>query len=190
MKRKNLIPTLVNLAGVPLLLIAVGLILVINPDSASALVCGILGWGLILFAIVKGLAALLGDPDTRVSRGIGAVIILLIGTWLVRNPLLLARGVGKLLGILLMLRGIGGFMDTLKIKNAGGSYLFGLLIHSATVLAGIWLLFSPLAPTRILISVVGIVFIMIGLINLFSAKDQVRFLLNQGSDPNIIDADD
>lgn len=189
MKRKIVIPTLVNLAGIPLILIVVGLILMVNPDSASALISKVLGWVLIAYGVFFGISAFMSVRSKRLSMMIYGVICLFIGTWLVRNPLFLAQGIGKFLGILLGLRGVNGIFDALNVRKRGGSYIMGLVIGAVTLVLGLWLMFSPLSPTRLLMTIVGIVFVVVGIVNLLNVKDDVKALLS-GADSNIVDADD
>lgn len=189
MKRKIVIPTLVNLAGIPLILIVLGLIMIIAPDSATSLISKVLGWVLIAYGAFFGISAFMSLRSKRMPMLFYAIICLFIGTWLVRNPLILAQGIGKFLGILLGLRGVNGIFDALNARKQGGSYIAGLVLGGVTLFAGIWMMFSPLAPSRILMTVVGIVFVLIGGANLFNARNSVKALL-AGEDSNIIDADD
>lgn len=189
MKRKIVIPTLVNLAGIPLILIVVGLVLIISPDSASALIAKILGWVLTAYGVFFGISSFMSLRSKRMSMLMYAIICLFIGTWLVRNPLVLAKGIGKFLGIMLGLRGVNGIFDALNVRKRGGSYIAGLVLGALTLAAGLWMMLSPLSPSRILMSVVGIVFVVIGVANLLNVKGEVKALIS-GEDTNIIDADD
>lgn len=189
MKRKIVIPTLVNLAGIPLILIVVGLILIISPDSASALISKVLGWVLVACGVFFGISSFVSLRSKQMSMLLYALICLFIGTWLVHNPLVLAKGIGKFLGIMLGLRGIRGAVDALRVKNQGGSYVAGLVLNLLTLAVGLWMMLSPLSPSRILMTVVGVVFVVIGVANLLNVKGEVKALIS-GEDTNIIDADD
>ena len=189
MKRKTDIPAMLNLAGIPLVLIVVGLILIVSPDSASALVSKVLALVLILHGVVFLISSFTNRRGRQMALLFYAIICLVAGIWLARNPLALAWGIGKFLGILLGLRGIRGVLDALRVKNQGGSYIAGLVLGALTLAAGLWMVFSPLAPSRILMTVVGIVFVVIGVANLLNVRSGVKALLS-GEDPNIIDADE
>ena len=56
--KKNDIASLLSQLAVPLLLMVLGLVLLVNPDSASALIAKILGWGLMIGGIVSAISAL------------------------------------------------------------------------------------------------------------------------------------
>ena len=189
MKRKTDIPAMLNLAGIPLVLIVVGLILIVSPDSASALVSKVLALVLILHGVVFLISSFTNRRGRQMALLFYAIICLVAGIWLARNPLALAWGIGKFLGILLGLRGIRGVLDALRVKNQGGSYIAGLVLNLLTLAVGLWMLLSPLSPSRILMTVLGIVCLVIGIANLLDVRGQLKALIS-GDDPNIIDADD
>lgn len=190
MKGRKYVSVLVDLFGIPVILIILGLVLVVSPDSASALVSYVLGGALVACGAGSVLVAVVGSPEHKTGRLVCAAILLVIGLRLICSPLMLARSIGKFLGILLAVRGIGGIVDTLKVKKRGGSCFPGLVVHGVTLLIGIWLLSTPMAPTRILMTIVGIVMIAIGIADLVSAKNRFRFLLEDGNDHRIVDADE
>ena len=72
MKKNSVLDMLFQLAS-PVAVALLGLLLVVNPDSASILIARILGWGLSAIAIGFGIAALL-DPDHRIRKAITAVL--------------------------------------------------------------------------------------------------------------------
>lgn len=188
MKRKIVIPTLLNLAGIPLILIAVGLILIISPDSATSLISKVLGWVLIVYGVFFGISSFMSLRSKRMAMMLYGIICLFIGTWLVRNPLVLAQGIGKFLGVLLGLRGVNGIFDALNARKRGGSFITGLVLGALTLAAGLWMMLSPMSPSRILMTVVGIVFVAIGIANLVNVRGEVKALVS-GEDSGIVDAD-
>lgn len=188
MKRKIVIPTLLNLAGIPIILMVVGLILIVSPDTASALIARVLGWVLIAYGVFFGISAFMSLRSKRMAMMLYGIICLFLGTWLVRNPLVLAQGIGKFLGVLLGLRGVNGIFDALNVRKRGGSYIVGLVLGALTLAAGLWMMLSPMSPSRFLMTVVGIVFIAVGAANLFHVRGDVKALIS-GEDSNIVDAD-
>ena len=83
---------MVNRYGMPVTTILLGLILLIAPDSAAAIIAYGVGGILTLAGIVMGIGALL---DRSFFKGIWAVGCLAIGGALMGNPLLLARNLGQ-----------------------------------------------------------------------------------------------
>ena len=66
----------------PLTLVTLGVILIVNPDSAAALVGKVIAWILILAGTGLGIAALSGDVARRLRRLFPAAAALILGIWL------------------------------------------------------------------------------------------------------------
>lgn len=176
MKKGDKIPLISRLAS-PVLLVLLGAILVFNPDSASAMIARVLGWILTLVGIGFGISAIVNRSGV-VGKGITAVGCVCIGGFLVANPLLLAAGIGKLLGILIIIRGL---RDVFQFR--GKSQLLAIL----TVVVGVVLVALPLTTSRLVFCICGIVILGIGITMLIDRlKNSPR--LEGGDDPNIIDA--
>ncbi len=162
----------------PAAVILLGLLLVVNPDSASILIARILGWGLSAVAIGFGVAALL-DPDHRIRKGVTAVLFACAGGTLAAKPLLLAAWIGRLIGLLIAVR---GFRDLL----ISGRYGYSRILALITAAVGSLLVVLPMTTSRLVFSLCGMVVLLIGVGMLVDRlKSQKR--LHKGDD-NIIDA--
>ena len=148
-----------------------GLILLLVPDSASVMIAYLVSGIFTLAGIAMGIAALL---DRRLSKGIWALICLSIGSTLIGNPLLLARHLGRFLGVLLAIEG-GSCLRR-------GNRAFGTVILIAAVL----LVLSPMTLSRLVFSLCGLVVLLIGIGMLVDRLKQRKRL--SGGDRNIIDA--
>ena len=82
---KDTILSVIRLIATPVLLMVLGLILLIHPDSASALVAQILGWVLVIAGVVFAVSAIAGHFDT-LGKVLSAVCCFAVGAWLLRNP--------------------------------------------------------------------------------------------------------
>ena len=80
MKKQDIMP-LVRLVLVPVLLILLGLILVVDPDTASALISKLLGYVLTLCAIGTGMAAVFSHTG-KVRKGVIAVVLAVVWAFL------------------------------------------------------------------------------------------------------------
>lgn len=177
MKKRDMLSLLYQLAS-PLLLILLGAVLVFNPDSASALIARLLGWLMTLIGIGTGIWAIL-DRRSAIGKGVAAVGCVCIGGWLLANPLLLAAGIGRILGILIALRGIrDGFLS--RSRGHGG------LLAILTTAVGIVLVVLPMTTSRLVFSICGVVILVIGIAMLLDRLKDRRYLESGGSD--IIDA--
>ena len=169
--RKEKIWQSLNQFGMPATMILLGLILLLVPDSASVIIAYLIGGILTLGGIVFAIGALL---DRSFSKGFWALVCLGLGSTLAGNPLLLARNLGRFLGILLAVEG----GDCLR----KGNRVFGIVI----LVAAVALILSPMTLSRLVFSGCGLVVLFIGIGMLADRlKNQKR--LHKGDD-NIIDA--
>ena len=170
MKKANLLP-FANQFGMPVTMILLGLILLIVPDSASVIIAYVMGGILTLAGIVFGIGALL---DRQISKGFWAMVCLSLGGTLVGNPLLLARNLGRFLGVLLAIEG-GSCMRK-------GNRVFGVIL----LIAALALVLSPMTLSRLVFSACGLVVLLLG-IGMLANRLKFRKKLSKGHD-NIIDA--
>lgn len=186
MKKYNF-TQLLNLLGMPVLIIVLGLILLFSPDTASALVGKVLAWGGILAGAAFLVNALTGDPVRKNNRIIFAVVCFAGGIWLLMNPLFPAKFIGRVLGLFLMIRGGQDIRVNLQYNRGKIQFTPGLIIAGVTALIGLVLMVLPMTSSRLLLTFVGIVMICAGAAE---AYDRIhgRNLLDEGDDPNIIDA--
>ena len=162
----------------PALLIALGVILIVNPDSASALVAKVIAWALILTGTGLGLRNLLDENDRRVGQIITAAVCLLLGLWLLGNPLILAKSIGRVLGLVV-------FLQAMDFRDLGKKPSFGSIV---TAILGLILVLVPMTTSRILFVVLGIVLLVVGVTQLVSRLSG-RKRIKASEDPDIIDVD-
>ena len=167
----------IRLLWAPAALMILGVILLFNPDSASALISKLLGSVLILVGIGFGISAIAGERG-RVSKGITAVILAVAGGWLTRNPLALAAWFGRIVGIVLLLDGI---QDMRTMRAMGKRFA----LPSLVALVGLVLILLPMTTTRLVFSVCGVVVLILGGIMLLDRLRSKR--LDSGND-KIVDA--
>ncbi len=175
--KKTEIEALINLYAMPVLLMVLGVILLLNPDSAAIVIAKILGWILSVAGTGYGIYALLGPEKGRTGRIVTAVVCLILGSVLLMNPLILARNIGRVLGVMLAVEG-----GQILHKHSGSSMLGILTLAGAVVLV-----LAPMTASRLVFSLCGLILICIGGAQLL---DRIRRKkLHKGSDkPDIIDA--
>lgn len=178
MKKHDILSLVYQLAS-PVALMVLGLVLIVSPDTASVLVAKLLGWGMFAVGLGFGVAAVVSREGT-VGKVLGAAICIGIGGFLLRNPLVLAAGIGRLLGILLILR---GGRDVVLSRRRG----HGRVLAVVVTLVGVVLTVLPLTTSRLVFSLCGVVVLLIGAAMLLDRLRDRRYL-DGGSDPNIIDA--
>ena len=167
----------IRLLWAPAALMILGVILLFNPDSASALISKLLGSVLVLIGIGFGISAITTDRG-RVSKGITAVILAVAGGWLTRNPLALAAWFGRIVGVVLLINGI---QDISSMRSMGKRFALPGLV----ALVGLVLILLPMTTTRLVFSVCGVIVLILGGIMLL---DRLRSKRLDGGDSNIVDA--
>lgn len=179
---------LIRMLGVPAVTVLIGLILLFSPDTASALVGKLLAWCCILSALALGAGALLGPAANRNNRLLWTAICFAAGFWMLLNPLTVAKFLGRVLGTVLMLR--GGQTAAENIRYKGGKLVItrALVIAAVVAVVGAVLLILPLATSRMVFSVIGIVMICVGAAEGIDRLKGPK-LLDEGDDPNIIDVE-
>lgn len=161
----------------PVVLILLGLVLMFSPDSASALIAKVLGWGVVAAGAGFGIAAIIDRRGTA-GKVLSAILCVSAGSWLLRHPLLLAAGIGRFIGILLLLR---GGRDLFQSASRGGKILAAIV-----AVLGIVLIVLPMTTSRVVFSLCGVVLLIVGIAMLAERLRERRYL--DGGDSNIIDA--
>ena len=177
MKNNGFFDLLYRLAS-PIAVTLLGLLLVVNPDSASVLIARIVGWVLTAIGIGFGISAIIGR-EHAIRKGITAVLFACAGGTLAARPLLLAAWIGRIIGLLIAFRGI---RDLMISRSYGYSRILALI----TTAVGAILVVLPLTTSRLVFRLCGLVVLLIGIGMLVDRlKNQKRI---SGGDSNIIDA--
>lgn len=174
---KQRICRFLNTYAPPVLVILVGLILIFSPDSASALVAVVLGWGL-LAAGILWLIVSFGSHGTT-GQFLGAAVCILLGLWLIRNPLMLARTLGRLVGLLLIFWNVHSLRESVTTQ--------GKVLSVLLVISGVILLLVPMTASRLAFLLLGAVVAIVGVSMLIERIRGGGNRLDSGDD-NIIDA--
>ena len=178
MKKQDIL-SLVQLLLVPVLLILLGLILVVNPDTASVLISKLLGYVLTLCAIGAGIAAIFSRTK-KAMKVICAVVLAMVGGWLVMHPLWLTAWVSRFLGMLIL---VNSGMDLIFALKQNRNVIF----HAASAAIGVLLILMPMSASRLVFTLCGVAVLVIGGV-MFLDRIRGRRWLHEGDDPNIIDA--
>lgn len=176
MKRNSFL-NLVNDLLVPVMLVGIGLVLLVNPDAATVLVTRVLAWILMGVGVLSIAYTVITWPVGRVQGILWAAITLVLGGFLLANPLFLARNLSRFLGILLA-------------GEAGASLYRGTASKTMCLITfgvGVVLVLSPMTASRLMFALCGLVLIAVGA-GLIWDRFRCRKLDNGDDDPNIIDA--
>lgn len=178
MKKQDIL-SLIQLLMVPTMLILLGLVLVVNPDTASVLISRVLGYILVFCAVTAGLMAVISQ-NGKIGKGIAAVVLAVAGGWLAMNPLWLTAWISRLLGMLIVINVLPDLFYAVKQKR-------NFLFHVLAAAVGSVLILLPVTASRLVFTLCGIAVLAIGGIMFFD-RIRGRRWLHEGEDPNIIDA--
>ena len=107
------------------------------------------------------------------------------GVVLVRNPLVLAAGTGKILGLLLIIRSLAGMVQGGRSSGRPARHAMG---EVPELILGAFLLLSPMTPTRLIFGIIGAVLAVGAVVKLIALKRDPA--VSQLENPRIIDADE
>ena len=176
--KKEEILSYIRLFLIPVLVMVLGLILIFDPDSATVLISKILGSVIILIGIASGVSAIFNERG-RSAKAITAVVMAVVGGWLVNNPLALAQWISRFIGVLLV---INGLQDIGELRRFGKTFLLPLIV----AIVGVVLVVMPMTTSRLIFTLCGIVVLIIGgamLLDRLKSKPRLK------SRSDIIDAE-
>ena len=178
--KKDKLMNLINLYGIPVLTVVLGLILLLNPDSATVLVTKVMGWILVVCGAGKAISMATGHTGT-VGGWIWAAVGVILGVGILSNPLVLAESLGRLIGIILVIRALG--------ERRNSATRGGKTIALVTLIVGAVLFLTPMTLTRTILRLCGLVIAGIGIAGIVEKLRESR-MLESGEKPRIIDADE
>ena len=177
MKKQDIL-SYVRLFLAPVLVMVLGLILIVNPDSATALITKLIGSVIILIGVASGISAIF-EKKSRTAKAIVAVVMAVVGGWLVNNPLALAAWISRFIGVLLV---INGLQDIAELRRFGKTFLMPLIVTAV----GAVLILMPMTTSRLVFTLCGVVVLIIGAAMLL---DRVKSKPRLKSGGDIIDAE-
>lgn len=175
--KKHQISELVSRFATPVVLIVLGLVLIFCPDTASALISKVVGWGLLMAGIVIAVAMVV-DSNWSVSKVLTVLTLVILGRWLMTHPLAWAAWGGRIIGLLLLLRGIRDFTQSVFTQ--------GKVLSVVTAVLGLMLILLPMTASRMVFSLCGVAILAVGGGMLAERIWEKRNW--EDDDPNIIDA--
>ena len=161
MKKKD-VQSMVRLMLTPVLMVILGIVLVVRPDSASALVGKILGWVLLLIGIgllIESIAV----KELTTSRILFVVV---------------AAALGRVAGLLILVRAVQDIINAARWKC-------GMKYALLSAIIGGLLILLPMTTSRAVWVIVGLLVIVVGVL---MAIDRLKPGKLLGDGGNIVDA--
>jgi uncharacterized membrane protein HdeD (DUF308 family) len=146
-----------------------GIIVAAVPETSLAVIAVLLGVLVIISGIYNVVEAFRGEEHGRVWRGIAGVVFIVAGLVLIRHLHLSLALIGLVIGLTWVVQGlaalIAGFSGTATRMGTGWSIFFGVI----SLIAGIVVISAPIASITTLAVLMGIWFIVMGLMEMFGA---------------------
>lgn len=138
----------------PALTVLLGLLLIFRPGSITSSIAVCVGVVLALFGAGKLIGFFTQAGQKDFMKLAGAIVLLLIGFAIIRDPVSLEKQVVRVVGILLLLEGIRGYTDITVMRER--------VTSTALCVAGAVLTLMPVTVARLVIVICGIVVLLIG----------------------------
>ena len=154
--------------------VVLGLFLIARPWNATAALCSLIGW-LILLAggcgVVNSLAfqraTFISSPLLPIS--VGAVVI---GLFFILSPNMLVSLVGVIVCVFLLVTGMTNVQAGIQRRRWGDrAWWLPLIVGVLCVGLGLYTLFAPGATAAFLMRLVGVMMLCSGLVNLLNMLD-------------------
>jgi uncharacterized membrane protein HdeD (DUF308 family) len=182
-KDKNAL--LKSLAG-SVLLVALGVLLLLRPDFATATVAAVLGWILIGGGAILIAVAILNWDVTGVPELVFGIVAAAAGIFIVIRPNFLASAFGIIIGLYLGFQAISTLITALKLKESGYVFVPTLVLGLVLLALALVLILVPMSLSRLLVRIVGLLMALSGLSHLVLRS---RFFMSlPRQDPKIVDA--
>lgn len=161
-----------SLLVLPIVSVVLGIYLILRPWSATAALCALIGWAILLAglagvfnAVAFQRATLSRDPLLPVSVA-GAVV----GLFFVARPNTLVEIVGLVVCVILMVEGITNIQNAVQRKRWGdGLWWLPLAVGIAGVALGLYTLFAPWSSTAMVMRAIGVLLAASGAVNILAA---------------------
>ncbi len=139
----------------PALTILLGLVLIFRPGSLTTTLAWTVGFVIALVGAGKLVSFF---SQARMQKDFwnlaGAVVLLVLGLSIIRNPVSLEKQLSRIAGILLIMQAIRGYLDPMAAHEKTTSTLM--------CIAGAVLILMPLVVPRLVIVICGIVVLALG----------------------------
>lgn len=151
--------------------VAVGLCLLIWPEILVAILCYLIGTGLLIFGLVKVVSYFVkhskGDADSRYDLAFG-LFFSICGILFVGQPHTIVNVIQTILGLVILADAALKFQAAIDAKHFSASNWWFLLVLSAvTAAVGVLLVWDPFGASMMVL--LGVALLVDGLQNILSA---------------------
>lgn len=154
-----------------LLYLALGVVLVGWPDTTSSIICYVIGAVLLFYGLIAILAFLLSKERTAPQslQMVVGVVAAALGVFFLTRPVLLLSLLPVLMGLFIII------VNLLSVRRAFVMHRYrypkwwvALLMALAAIALGVLILFHPYMAAQTVVVVIGIVFLYVGVCDLWA----------------------
>jgi uncharacterized membrane protein HdeD (DUF308 family) len=146
-----------------------GIIIAFHPTQSLAAIAVLLGVVMLVTGVYHLARAIGGRENDRVWRGLAGVLFFLVGIALIRHLNLSVALIGFFIGITWIIQGVSVLVESFgpgrERRETGWTVVFGVI----SLIAGIVVVASPISSVTALTILVGIWFIVMGIMEIIGS---------------------
>lgn len=162
--------------AIAILYLVLGLLLILWPEAARAVICYVLGAALVVYGVYRIVAYFVRTLPLQLQFGVAiGIASLLAGLLLLFKANFVVTVFGVVIGLLLIADGVFRLQNALDIRRMGGRYFLPLMLGALFVLVlGVVLLFNPFTAVITATIIGGVSLVIDGVLTLWSVVEASR----------------
>ncbi|MDD3368903.1 MAG: DUF308 domain-containing protein [Lachnospiraceae bacterium] len=148
-----------------LLCVIFGIVLLIWPDNTTRIFCMSIGGILLAIGVIKILVFAFTHDGTLYSKGnlLLAIILCVIGAWIMIRPEGVIRLIPIMMGIIIVLHGVGDLRRVMQLMKGGyEKWWIALILALVTLGLGAVLILRPFQSVDFVVRILGAILILDG----------------------------
>ncbi len=154
-----------------LTLIILGILLVIFSEETIIAISYFIGGVLVLLGVV-GIIDYIRKIKTNYKSELDliyGIVTIILGVLIITNPKSIATIINYILGVIIIINSASKFNYSLQLRNSSTSIWKGTMIVSVlTAICGILLIFNPFKGASTIVTIIGIIIIVYGVLDIIS----------------------
>ena len=160
-----------NAVMAAILYLALGVVLVGWPGTTSSVICYVIGAVLLVYGLIAILAFLLGKERTAALslQMVVGVVAAALGVFFLTRPVLLLSLLPVLMGLFIIIVSMLSVKRSFELRRYRyAKWWVALLMAVAAIALGLLILFHPYMAAKTVVVIIGIVFLYVGVCDLWA----------------------
>lgn len=180
-----------NMVIMSVLTIIMGIALVANPNAAALTICRLLGWIILVSAVVSVIFYLNGGRSFwETSALVLAVIGVIAGIYIIRSPGAIVKFLGYLMAGILLVHGVNDVREANEARKYRDEHWgVALVLGVINIIFGVLIVWNPFSSAAVLMTIIGIALVYDGATDLLIVLRVAKFAreIKRELDEDIID---